>query len=69
MDFLKDMQTWGTWVAQLVECLTLDFCSGHDLTVCEFKPHIGLTAISTEPALDPLSPLSLPLPPLKNNKH
>ena len=24
---------WGAWVAQPVECLTLNFGSGHDLTV------------------------------------
>ena len=24
--------------------------------VCEFEPHIRLTAVSTEPTLDPLSP-------------
>ena len=45
-----------------------DFGSGHDLTVCEFKPHIRLTAVkpvSTEPTLDALSPYSAhrPLPP------
>ena len=28
----------GTWVAQSVKYLTLDFSSGHDLMVCEFKP-------------------------------
>ena len=32
-----------------------DFSSGHDLRVCEFKPNIGLAAVSEEPALDPLS--------------
>ena len=26
-----------------------DFGSGHDLTVCEFKPHVGLRADSSEP--------------------
>ena len=26
-------------MAQSVECLTLDFRSGRDLTVCEFEPH------------------------------
>ena len=31
-----------TWVAQLVECLTLDFGSGHDLTGREVEPYIGL---------------------------
>ena len=55
----------GAWVAQSVEHLALDFSSGHDLTVCEFEPHIGLCADSAEPAWDSLSlPLSLPLPPL-----
>ena len=54
---------WGTWVAQLVKGLTRDFGSGHDLTVCEFKAHIGLCADNAEPAWDSLSlPLSLPLP-------
>ena len=51
-----------------------DFGSGHDLVVCEFEPHIGLLAVSAEPALGPLSP-SLSAPPLlvlslpKINKH
>ena len=35
--------------AQSVEHPTLDFGSGHDLTVREFKPHIGLCADSSEP--------------------
>ena len=43
-----------------------DFSSGHDLTVCELEPHIGLCADSSEPAAClgfcvSLS-LSLPLP-------
>ena len=42
--------TWGAWVAQLVEHLTFDLGSGHDLTVCEVKPSIGLCADSVEPA-------------------
>ena len=40
-----------------------DFGSGHDLAVCEFEPRVGLSAIRTEPALDPLS-ASLSAPPL-----
>ena len=32
----------GAWVAQSVKPLTLDFGSGHDLTVCEFKARIQL---------------------------
>ena len=35
-------KSWGAWVAQSVEYLTLDFGSGHDLTVCEIKPPVGL---------------------------
>ena len=51
-----------------------DFGSGCDLTVHEFKPYIGLSAMSTEQALDPLSPSlsappSLPLPLSLKNKH
>ena len=49
----------GTWVAQSVKHLTLDFSSGHDLPVRGFKPCIRLHADSVEPALDSLSlPLS-----------
>ena len=41
---------------------TLDFDSGHDLTVRGIEPHIGLWADSVEPAWDYLSPsVSLPL--------
>ena len=40
-----------------------NFSSGHDLTVPEFEPCIGLCAVSAEPALDPLTPsLSAPHP-------
>ena len=50
-------------MAQLLRHLTLDFDSGHDLTIHEIQPHVGLCADSTEPALDSLSPsLSAPLP-------
>ena len=53
----------GAWVAQSVERLTLDFSSGHDLTVRGFEPHLGLCTDSAEPAWDSLSlPLSLPFP-------
>ena len=41
---------------------TLDFSSGRDLTVPESGACIGLSAVSTEPSLDPLSP-SLSAPP------
>ena len=37
-----------------------NFGSGHDLTVREFRCHIGLSTISAEPASDPPSlPLSI----------
>ena len=57
-------------MAQSVKRLT---GSGHDLVVREFEPHIGLSAVSTEPASD-LQSLSLPLPThalssSKMNKH
>ena len=49
-------------MAQSVERLTLDFGSGHDLTVCEFEPHVRLCADSMGPAWDSLPPsLSLSL--------
>ena len=35
------------WVAQLVK--VSDFGLGHDLTVCGFKPRVGLCADSSEP--------------------
>ena len=34
---------------QLVKRLTLDLSSGHDLTVGEFEPFLGLCADSSEP--------------------
>ena len=49
-------------MAQLVTRLTLGFSSGHDLTVREFEPGIGLRAGGAEPAWDSLSP-SLSAPP------
>ena len=39
-----------------------DFGSGHDLKVPEFKSHIRFTAVSAEPASDPLSPSLCPSP-------
>ena len=37
-------------MAQWVQHLTLDFGSGHDLTVSEIEPRAGLCADSAEPA-------------------
>ena len=51
-------------MAQSVKYLTFDFCSGHDLTVSEFEPHIELCANSVELSWDSLSlSLSLSDPP------
>ena len=47
----------GVWVAHLVKRPILDFGSGHDLTVPEFKPHMG--SVLTVWSL--LGILSLPL--------
>ena len=52
--------SWGTWVAQLAKRPTLDFSSGHELTVGEIEPHFGLCAGNTEPAWDSLSLFSCP---------
>ena len=46
----------GTWVSQWVKHKTLDFSSGHDLTIHEFNPHVRLCADSVEAAEDSLSP-------------
>ena len=40
---------------QSVKHPTLDFGSGHDLTICGFEPHIGPRNDSEEPAWDSLS--------------
>ena len=50
-------------MAQSVKHPTLVFGSGHDLTVREFEPRIGLLADSVGRAWDSLSPpLSAPPP-------
>ena len=51
-------------MAQSVKRPTLDFSSGHDLTVHEIEPHIWLFADSAEPAWESLSPLLSAPPPL-----
>ena len=51
------------WLSWLSVHPTPGFGSGHDLEVCEFEPHIGLCANSTEPAWEALS-LSFSDPPL-----
>ena len=54
----------GAWVAQSGKWPTLDFSSGHDLTVCELEPHVSLCADSTVPAWDSLSLSLCPSPAL-----
>ena len=56
--------TEGARVAQSAEHLTLDFSSGHDLTVHGIEHHVRLPTDSTEPAWDLFSPSLLALPPL-----
>ena len=46
---IQSKKEWGTWVAQSVEHLTLDFCSGHDPRVIELRPMLG-SAMSVEPS-------------------
>ena len=53
----------GAWVTQSGKRLTLGCGSGHDVMVCEFKPHVRLCAARAEPAWDCLSP-SVSAPPL-----
>ena len=48
------------WLSQLSILLTFDFGSGHDFTVREIKPCIGLCTESEKPTWDSLS-LSLSL--------
>lgn len=55
--------TWGAWVVQSVQCLTLGFSAGHDLGVVRSNPALG-SALGVESAQDSLSafphfPLSL----------
>ena len=56
----KKFLSQGAWVAQLVEHLTLDFGSGHDLMVHEFEPCVRLCADCLLGILYP----SLSVPPL-----
>ena len=48
-----------------------DFGSGHDLTVREFEPHVGLYAVNAGPTLDPSvsAPPPLVLSLSKIDKH
>ena len=63
-NYMQNNEARGSCVGQSVKRQTLDFGSGHDLTVHEFEFRIGLYANNTEPAWDSLSPFTLPLPSL-----
>ena len=67
---------WGAWVALSVEHLTVDFSSGHDLTVLWLQALLRALHCSSEPAWDfplsapPLLTLSLSLKnKTKQKKH
>ena len=71
---LKNQWTWkkqtnkqSTWMVQLVKHLTLDVSSGHDLTVEEFKPWVGL-CVQHRACLGFCLALSAPLLPLPTSK-
>ena len=49
-----------SWATQSDQCLTLDFSSGHDLTVCGTEPCVRLCGDSKEPVWDTLHASFLP---------
>ena len=53
--WIRKMWCKGAWVFQSIECLTLDFGSGHDLTVVGLSPTWD-SLLSVEPSWDSLSP-------------
>ena len=69
---VKNNISQGTWVAQSIKDLTLDFSSGHALEVPEFESHaVRLCMDSAELTWDSLSSSFVPLPcsfSLKINK-
>ena len=69
---VRDKKGWirGAWVARSIKWATLGFGSGHDPRVLEFRPCVGLSADSMEPAWDSLSLFLCCSPslPLKINK-
>ena len=52
--YYKTTSVRDAWVAQVVKCPTLDFGSGHNLTVHGIKPQVRLPTDSVEPARDSL---------------
>ena len=65
IDNIQTLLSGGSRVARSVKHSTLDFGSGHDLTVCGFMPHIRLCADSAELARGSLSLSLCPFPPPK----
>ena len=55
-------------MAQSVTCPTLDFGSGHDLTVRGIEPQVSLLGFSLSLSAPPLFMLSLSLSHNKKNK-
>ena len=51
------MPGWLSWLS-----IRLDFGSGHDLTVHEFEPCVGLYAGTVDTAWDSVCPVSAPPP-------
>ena len=65
MVLFKNNHVWGAWVAQLVNRLSLDFGSGHDLMVHQMETCVRFCADSmVEPGWDSLLSPSLSAPPL-----
>ena len=62
----KLLGTWGTWVAQSVRQLTLNFSSGHALRVLRLSP-VSSSVKSAKSAWDSLSLSLCPSPHLKNS--
>ena len=66
---VKSLRLRGSWIAQSVEPLTLNFSSGHNLRVVRLSPLLGST-LSGDSAWDSLSlPLPLPRPALSASAH
>ena len=74
----KKCYNGGVWVAELIEHLTFDFGSGHDLMLCETDSQVGLytelgaclgffLSLSLSPSLCPSPTLTHSLA-LKNKK-
>ena len=54
-------------MAQSVKCVTPDFLSGHDLSVCEFEPCIGLCIVCLSASVSFLLMISLKISNFKKD--